>query len=233
MDTHLNIIVVEDHDDLRVATVEALSKLGHRVRGVDCAEALDDELGAFLADTLLLDLNLPGEDGLSLARRIRRSYPEIGILMITARDRGSDITIGYGSGADIYLTKPTSIDQITAALNALTRRLRVKPSSESMFRINPQTCQLTGPKAKVDVSANEFVLLSALAKAKGNRLETWQILESLGKSSDESAKATLEVQLVRLRKKLESAGADTVTIKAIRGAGYQLCIPILISKESG
>jgi DNA-binding response OmpR family regulator len=233
MDTHLNIIVVEDHDDLRVATVEALSKLGHRVRGVDCAEALDDELGAFLADTLLLDLNLPGEDGLSLARRIRRSYPEIGILMITARDRVSDITIGYGSGADIYLTKPTSIDQITAALNALTRRLRVKPSSESIFRINPQTCQLTGPKAKVDVSANEFVLLSALAKAKGNRLETWQILESLGKSSDESAKATLEVQLVRLRKKLESAGADTVTIKAIRGSGYQLCIPILISKESG
>lgn len=233
MNMSLNILVVEDHDDLRDATVEALSKLGHRVRGIDCAESFDDELGVFVPDALLLDLNLPGEDGITLARRVRNSYPDIGIIMVTARVLDSDVSIGYESGADIYLTKPSSIDQIAAALNALVRRLRFNSGAESIFSINPLTLQLSGPKAKVDLSGQEFLLLSALARAKENRLETWQVLETLGKLVDDSSKSTLEVQLVRLRKKLESAGADTATIKSIRGFGYQLCIPVLISKEAG
>ncbi len=229
----LNILVVEDHDDLRDATVDALRELGHHVRGIDCAECFDDELGVFVPDALLLDLNLPGEDGLSLARRARNFYPDIGIIMISARNLDSDVSIGYGNGADIYLTKPSSMDQVVAALNALVRRLRLNSGAERVFRINPLTLQLTGPKDKVDLSGQDYMLLSALARAKENRLETWQVLQSLGKAVDESAKATLEVQLVRLRKKLELAGASSATIKSIRGFGYQLCIPVSIDKQNG
>ena len=230
MDSTLNIIVVEDHEDLREATVAALSNLGHRVRGVDCAEALDDELARFRADLLLLDLNLPGEDGISLARRVRAAEPEIGIIMLTARTQLHDKTTGYDSGADLYLTKPTSIEELGAAIQALARRISPRPHARPELTLNPVTRQLQGTQATVDVSEHECALLMALAKAREQRLETWQILELSGKLDEEISKSTLEVQIVRLRKKLEQAGAAKPSIKAIRGIGYQLCLPVIIIK---
>ncbi len=126
MASGLNIIVVEDHDDLREVTVEALQGLGHRVRGLACAEALDAALRAAPADLLVLDLNLPGEDGISLARRVRVVRPELGIIMVTVRAQVRDKIEGYGSGADLYLAKPTSIEELEAAIKALARRLPTK-----------------------------------------------------------------------------------------------------------
>jgi DNA-binding response OmpR family regulator len=231
MDSPLNIIVIEDHDDLRLTTVESLLRQGHCVVGVACAEALDDELGSFPADVLLLDLNLPGEDGISLSKRLRAAFPALGIIMITARDQASDITNGYGSGADIYLTKPTSLEQISAALNSLSRRLRSSPSIEPGFKIDSVTLQLVGPKATVDLSEQEYLLLAALAKAKDHRLDTWQLLESTGRAPSDASKSSLEVQLVRVRKKLELAGANSPSIKSIRGSGYQLCISVIVTKS--
>ncbi|MFA7242201.1 MAG: response regulator transcription factor [Sulfuricellaceae bacterium] len=234
MATPLNIIVVEDHDELREVTVEALGNLGHVVRGVDCAEALDDELGAFRADILLLDLNLPGEDGISLARRIREALPEVGIIMVTARRQVRDKIEGYGSGADIYLTKPTSVEELDAAIQALSRRVRPAPALVTgHLRLNPATLQLSGPRSTIDVSDQECSLLIAFSKARDHRLENWQIIELSGKPFEEFSKSALEVQIVRLRKKIENAGAPPPTIKAIRGAGYQLCCPLMVSKESG
>ncbi|MCX7161450.1 MAG: response regulator transcription factor [Rhodocyclales bacterium] len=228
MDSALNIIVVEDHDELREVTVAALCGMGHVVRGVDCAEALDDELGAFRADILVLDLNLPGEDGISVARRMRAAGPDIGIIMVTAREAVRDKMTGYGSGADIYLTKPTSVEELGAAIQALSRRIRPDAPLAGQLTLNPVTLQLHGPRAVLDVSDQECALLSAFAKAAEHRLESWQMMELSGKGADEVSKSTLEVQIVRLRKKLEEAGAATPTIKAIRGRGYQLCVPLVV-----
>ena len=228
MDSALNIIVVEDHDELREVTVAALCGMGHVARGVDCAEALDDELGAFRADILVLDLNLPGEDGISVARRMRAAGPDIGIIMVTAREAVRDKMTGYGSGADIYLTKPTSVEELGAAIQALSRRVRPDAPLASRLTLNPVTLQLLGPQAVLDVSDQECALLSAFAKAAEHRLETWQMMELSGKGADEVSKSTLEVQIVRLRKKLEEAGAAAPTIKAIRGRGYQLCVPLVV-----
>jgi DNA-binding response OmpR family regulator len=229
MDSALNILVVEDHDDLRDATVAALSFLGHVVLGVASGEALDDELGSFRPNVLVLDLNLPGEDGLSIARRLRQSEPGIGIIMVTARDQSRDVTRGYGSGADIYLTKPTSPEVLGAAVQALARRLL--PSADSTpVTVNPNTLQLTGPKAVANLSDHECSLLIALATAHDRRLETWQLMEMGGRDITDFNKTALEAQLVRLRKKLEQVGASTPVIKAIRGQGYQLCIAIEVRK---
>ena len=228
MDSALNIIVVEDHDELREVTVAALCGMGHVARGVDCAEALDDELGAFRADILVLDLNLPGEDGISVARRMRAAGPDIGIIMVTAREAVRDKMTGYGSGADIYLTKPTSVEELGAAIQALSRRIRPDAPLAGQLTLNPVTLQLHGPRAVLDVSDQECALLSAFAKAAEHRLESWQMMELSGKGADEVSKSTLEVQIVRLRKKLEEAGAATPTIKAIRGRGYQLCVPLVV-----
>ncbi len=126
MGSGLNIIVVEDHDDLREVTVEALRGLGHEARGLACAEALDAALRAAPADLLVLDLNLPGEDGIHLARRVRSARPEIGIIMVTVREQVRSRIEGYASGADLYLTKPTSLEELEAAIGALARRLRAQ-----------------------------------------------------------------------------------------------------------
>lgn len=228
MDSPLNIIVVEDHDDLREITVAALGYLGHKVRGAHCAEALDDELGSFRADVLVLDLNLPGEDGLSLARRMRSAMPRIGIIMVTVREQIPDKTQGYDSGADLYLTKPTSMEELGAAIRALSRRLLPNRSMEAMIRLNPLRLQLHGPEAVVNVSNQEALLLIALGKAVHQRLETWQMLEILEVNPGGISKNALEVQITRLRKKLGQVGAKDPTIKAIRGTGYQLCVPVVL-----
>ncbi len=232
MDTPLNIVVVEDHADLREATVAALCSMGHDARGIDCAEALDDELGAFRADLLVLDLNLPGEDGLSLARRIRAAEPGIGIIMVTGRTQVNDRMRGYGSGADIYLPKPASVEELGAAIQALARRIRPAASAGDAISLNPTKLQLQGPKQQVNVSDHESTLLLALSKAKDHRLENWQLMELSGSAVEDQSKAVLEVQIARLRKKLEQAGAPAPTIKAIRGTGYQLCVAVQITKSA-
>ena len=232
MNNPLNIVVVEDHDALREVTVEALRQRGYNVRGIDCAEALDDELGAFRADLLVLDLNLPGEDGLSLARRIRAAQPDIGIIMVTGRTHVSDRMLGYGSGADIYLPKPASVEEIGAAIQALSRRISPPAIEQNALSLNTITLQLQGPKNLVKLSDLESTLLSAFAKALDHRLERWQLIELSGKATEKVSKTALEVQIVRLRKKLEQAGAPAPTINAIRGAGYQLCVALQITKAT-
>ena len=231
MDTRLNIILVEDNDDLREATSEALQAMGHDVRAVDCAEALDDEIGLFVADVLVLDLNLPGEDGLSLGRRLRAANPDVGIIMVTARNKVQDITAGYGSGADIYLTKPSTSEELGAALQAVARRLRPRAAPSSQITLNQVTRQLNGPLAQIDLSQHECILLAAFAQAHDNCLENWQLIELSAKASDAATKAALEVQIVRLRKKLEHVGAPHPTIKVIRGTGYQLCAAVELRKS--
>ncbi len=119
----MNILVIEDHDPLREVTIFALTEMGHKVRGIGSAEALNAELEISVPHILILDLNLPGEDGLSLAGRLRRMHPTIGIVMVTARNELTDKISGYESGADIYLTKPTSLEELAAAVNALSRRI--------------------------------------------------------------------------------------------------------------
>ena len=101
MAANLNIVVVEDNEDLRDAIVEVLAALGHRVLGLSCAEELGDEGAQAMIDLLVVDLNLPGEDGVSLSRRLRRTQPGLCIPMMTARDTLRDKVAGSEAGADI------------------------------------------------------------------------------------------------------------------------------------
>jgi DNA-binding response OmpR family regulator len=225
----LNIMVVEDHDALRDVTVETLAQRGHNVRGVDSAEALSDEPGLFHIDLLVIDLNLPGEDGISLAARIRAAQPDIGIIMVTARNQARDRMAGYDNGADIYLTKPTSADELVAAVRALTRRIRPEASTESDFLLNMAALELRGPQGKVSLSSIEAAQLAAFVRAKDQQLESWQLIDLTDKPVNESSKKALEVQMVRLRKKFQQVGTGEHIIKAIRGQGYRLCLKVGLS----
>jgi DNA-binding response OmpR family regulator len=231
MSTPLNIMVVEDHDALREVTMEALSQRGHNVRGVDCAEALPDEPGLFPIDLLVIDLNLPGEDGMSLAARIRAAQPDIGIIMVTARNQVRDRMAGYDSGADIYLTKPTSAEELIAAVRALTRRIKPGEPADSAFTVSLSALTLQGPQGKVGLSGHEAAMLVAFVRAKDQQMESWQLIAVTAKEVCEASKKALEVQIVRLRKKLQQCGAEDTTIKAIRGQGYRLCVKVGLSAD--
>jgi DNA-binding response OmpR family regulator len=118
----LNIVVVEDHDDLRELTCLALSHRGHHVVGLSCAEELEDQAGGGPVDVFVIDLNLPGEDGISLTQRLRHVYPLVGIVMLTARSQNKDKVLGYDSGADLYMTKPVNFEELCAAIQSFARR---------------------------------------------------------------------------------------------------------------
>jgi DNA-binding response OmpR family regulator len=215
----LSIVVVEDNDVLRDITVDFLQNLGHDVRGVFDGESLDECLAQRPCDILVLDLNLPGEDGLSICQRLRRASPSIGIVMLTARAHALQRVQGYDSGADIYLAKPTANEELGAAVASLGRRL-VKPPTN--FLADGQTLQLQGPGGQEALTEADMKILRSLCMAPQQQLAYWQLLELLDMSPSEEAKSALEVRIARLRKKMVSVGMPEPTIKSVRRFGYQL-----------
>ena len=234
MASKLNITVVEDHDALRAVTIEALRQQGHKVQGIACAEAIDDEGAIAPSDLFIIDLNLPGEDGLSLSKRIRRGNPRAGIIMATGRTQVDDRIAGYENGADVYLSKPVEMQELLAAVTAVSRRAelwRSRPQSEGEegFHVDTRSLTLSGPGGTTVISASELRMLIAFQTSYARQLEYWQLMELLGHSPDDFRKASLEVKIVRLRKKLVQVGADLGCLRAIRLVGYQLCIPLKIT----
>lgn len=222
----LNIVVFEANDDLRDTTVDALGRMGHVACGIGSVARLDDALGD--TDLVILDINLAGEDGLAITRRVRHDHPDIGIFVLSANTRTDDKVAAYNSGADLYLTKPVPLKELGAAINAIGRRLSPLDSASQTVKLSPTALQLIGPQTVVDVTKRDCDLLCAFASTTGQALDNTRILELLGKTAGEANKAALEVQVVRLRKKLEQCGAARPTIKSIRGFGYQLCTRLAI-----
>ena len=125
------ILIVEDNNSLRAVMTEVLQQHGCAVQAVADAESLCESVAVSLFDMALLDLNLPGENGLSLSKRLRQIFPRLGIIMVTARTQVSDKVCGYESGADIYLTKPVEVTELIASVQALGRRLALQNQFDS------------------------------------------------------------------------------------------------------
>ena len=228
MPTLLNIVVLEDHDTLRELTVAALQKHGHNVAGVYAAEDLDEIFSTRNIDVLILDLNLPGEDGLSVARRLKSAMPKLHIIVTTARGEIQDRVNGYESGADIYLPKPVSEQELVAAVANHARRLEQDGGQQASLKVDSLKLTLTGQQI-VKLTHTELVLLKALAQAPDQRAENWRLLQATRRELDEKSKASLEVQIVNLRKKIVQVGYTDPSIRAIRGEGYQLVCPVQIT----
>jgi len=126
MTTSLSIIVVEDNDSLRKATVAMLVREGHQASGLVSAEEVDGVIHDIKPDIFVIDLNLPGEDGISLAKRLKTAMPLVGIIMVTARNRLDERLEGYENGADIYLTKPVAPSELLATVSSLGRRMKIE-----------------------------------------------------------------------------------------------------------
>lgn len=227
MDTFLKIALVEDNDDLRDLLTRDITRAGYAVHTAECAEDLDDLVAHTSIDLLILDLTLPGEDGLSIARRYKRANPDKYIIMLTARGREQDRINGYESGADVYLTKPISSSELMAAIGSVSRRL-LKQQNLIDVALNVRSMTLTGVKT-IALNRQEVVMLKALSESPNGNLPYFRLLELCGEQEiNDYTKAALEVRMVRLRKKLAEAGIEGKTIRAIRGEGYHLLSQIQI-----
>lgn len=228
----LNIVLVEDHDILRQMLAQALEEAGHQVTALSCAEELEDVSGGHPADIFLIDLTLPGEDGLSLARRVRAAYPLAGLIIVTARSGLGDKLDGYACGADLYLTKPLEVPELCAAIAALGRRRRrvddLLTQQHSLILSQRQMTLGQPGRDPVHLSAAETAMLTAFSRSPGQRIAYWQIAEMLGLDLQTYAKSSLEVRIVRLRKRMIEAGAGPDCIESVRNYGYQLCASIQI-----
>lgn len=228
MATQLSIVIVEDNNDLRTLLCNALRKEGHRVTPLSCAEELEDQAGSDHADAFVIDINLPGEDGLSLAQRIRKAHPLVGIIILSARSALDDKLNGYDCGADIYLTKPIALPELSAALRSFARRRGATLKHLAPEGLILNKLELQGQQSSVKLTAQEAIVLTALARAPSGRLETWQLADLLDTEVDDSFKSSLAVRMVRLRKKLTDAGAEGLVIESLRNFGYQLTTQIEI-----
>ncbi len=226
------VALVEDDRLLREEISSHLLAHGFEVHAVNSATALDDLMARTPVDLYILDLNLPGEGGLSLCRRLRYTLPNAGIAILTARVSLNDRIAGYEmGGADIYLTKPVAPDELVMVLRSLGRRInKNKISHDWSLNLRDRTLKSPHTESKLRLTNREKILLVALIQAKENTLESGELCDLYtGDDSDDlMSKHALEELVARLRKKLRSAlpeGAEQ-PIKSVWGVGYQLCIPI-------
>lgn len=225
----LDIVVVEDHEQLREQLVLFLQRPGWQVRGADCGEEMDELLRTRPAQIVVLDLNLPFEDGTSIARRLRMAMPQMGIVMLTARTRPSDRTAGYESGADVYLTKPTNVQELESVILNLARRLT--PPAETGLVLDMTAMALrTAAGIAVPLTVTEVQLLHHLAMAPERQLDTDYLVHRLYHDPHAPPRREhLIVMISRLRSKInESALPHKDIVRAMRGYGYRLTMPITV-----
>ena len=224
----MKIIVVEDHQDLREAFVEHLLNDGYNVQGASCGEDMDLHMATGAVDLIILDLGLPGESGLDIARRVRAAQADMNIIMLTAHTTEDDRIRGYESGADMYLPKPISPQELSAAVRAVHRRVVALTQTGAMLALNVLRMTLISPDGEAGISKSDTALLKALATASDRRLAYWRLFEVTERAPSDAAKGQLELQIFRLRKKLAEIGVPEDLIKSVRKEGYQLTQQIRI-----
>jgi DNA-binding response OmpR family regulator len=229
----LVVALVEDDPLLRNEIEVHLKAHDFEVHAVNSASALDDLNARIPFDLFIIDLNLPGEDGLSLCRRLRHALPNAGIVIMTARVALLDRIAGYKQGgADIYLVKPVAPDELVLILMSLGRRLKqVKTGEAWALSLRDRTLISPYSEQKLRLTSREKTLLVALVQAKENTLESGVLCDLFGDDEEDVAgmsKHALEELVARLRKKLKSVQPEDAEagIKSVWGVGYQLCLQI-------
>ena len=221
----LSISLVEDNVDLRLMLTNILRDEGHLVNAYESAEQMLESQGMVDVEVFIIDINLPGEDGLSLARRLHAVSPDVHIIMVTARHDLQARVRGYDSGADLYLVKPIQVPELIAALRRVARRKYHRPQ-ETNLTLNKS--MLIGELGEERLTRDEVVLLTGLARAPLGKLETWQFAALLETEMSESFRSSLVLRISRLRKKLLKVSGSGELIEPLRHIGYRLLVKVTV-----
>ncbi|MCB9626846.1 MAG: response regulator transcription factor [Sandaracinaceae bacterium] len=223
----IKVLLVEDDERLAALTTQYLE--GHGLvmsRSSTGPDALA-QVASRQFDVVLLDLNLPGLDGLAVCRRIRERSA-VPIIMVTARDELFDRVIGLDAGADDYVSKPFSARELLSRIHATVRRARGSVGPElgqlevGRLRMVPERLAVYLDQQPVETTSHEFAILYALAKNAGRALSREQLLDLAKGNAEESFDRSVDVHISRLRSKLGDDARKPTLLKTIRGVGYLL-----------
>jgi DNA-binding response OmpR family regulator len=231
-----HILAVDDDPTMRQLIADYLGGHELRVTTVGDGSAMQTVLDEQVVDLVVLDLRLPGEDGMALARRLR-DESAIPIIMLTGRAEEADRVMGLELGADDYLTKPFSPRELLARIRTILRRRRAevrqgRPDGIRAYRfdgweLNLNTRRLTAADGRgVPLSNGEFSLLVVLLGAPQRILTRDQLLDLSRLHNDEVYNRSVDVQILRLRRKIERDAAQPRYIRTERGAGYLFGVPV-------
>jgi two-component system, OmpR family, response regulator len=231
MDSAPHVLFVEDDPEIRGLVADFLRQSGLRVTVAEDGEEMDRELSGNGVDLLILDIMLPKEDGLSLCRRVRASG-NLPVIMLTARGGEFDRVVGLEMGADDYLTKPFSSNELLARVRALLRRsqyqsLEPRNRRRSVLTFANWRLDLIARRlhsrdgTRVPLTGGEFELLVAFCEHPNKVLTRDQLLEFTTRGKTSAAiDRSIDIQVSRLRRKIEKDPKDPVLIQTVRSGGY-------------
>ena len=246
------IIVVEDDLAQQEELVSYLAYMGHEVKGVESGVALDLCLQQFIPEIILLDYNLPGENGSALAERLREQFGlTIGIVMVTARGRAEDrieyrragaddylvkprmenLVEGRRAGADDHLVKPVDFQEILSIIDNLL--LRIQPSAElgEVWTLRRTRAELQPPSGPpIPLVASEVAILAALAAQEHHKATRDTLVRALDKDPFTYDTRALEAGISRLRRKLPPMPDGRNPLQAMRGSGYQFLRTLVVAQ---
>lgn len=221
----MKVLVVEDHRQLADLTKRALVEDGYVVDVAHDGQVALDMFDINSYDVIVLDIMLPEVDGITVCRTIRKSNLDIPIIMLTARDGLDDKVKGLDSGADDYLVKPFSFDELSARIRALLRRGKKAEATileVGGLTLNPATKTITCNGVPLPLTAKEFTLLQYFMRNSGRVIPKSELLEHVWDTNYNGLSNVLETYVRYLRQKLRQSGGSVTTIETYRNLGYML-----------
>lgn len=221
----MKVLVAEDHQSIARFTRNGLESAGFVV---DVSANGDDAYHLATTqqyDAIVLDIMLPGRDGLSILEHLRKAKNAVPVILVTARATLDERLQGLNLGADDYLTKPFYIEELIARIHAVVRRTGGMPQSILQIgelKLNLLTRDVRLAETKIELTAREFNLLEYLMRSPGRVLTRTQLLEHLWGYSFDPGTNLVDVNVQRLRKKLAEAGDHAGMIETVRGVGYSI-----------
>ena len=220
------ILVVDDEAHIVELARIYLTREGYDVEGVgDGAQALI-RFGQIKPDLVVLDIMLPGSDGLTICKEIRKQS-QVPIIMLTAKDEVTDKVVGLEVGADDYLTKPFHPQELVARAKALLRRAKIEPDQPKLIRagkleVDLERHEIRHGKAKVQLRPKEFDLLALLARHPGRVFQRSELLDLVWGYDFPGHTRTVDVHVQQVREKLAAAEITDPSIQTVWGVGYRL-----------
>ncbi|NDV51440.1 MULTISPECIES: response regulator [unclassified Salipiger] len=224
-----HVLICDDEQDLREMVGEYLGKRGYRTTLAGGAAELREKLAQERPDLILLDINMPGEDGLSVLRSLQGPEAPM-VIMLTAAGEVIDRVVGLEMGADDYLAKPVDLRELASRIKAVLRRQTTAPEAapraRTRFRFGKTWLDLDAAKLfdeagiELPLTAMEFNLLKLFARNRGRVLNRDQILEGAHDRSWDPFDRSIDIRISRLRKKIEVNPAKPEVIRTVRGVGY-------------
>jgi DNA-binding response OmpR family regulator len=222
----LRVLVVEDEVSIRQGLCDVLAFRGYRVEAVADGRSALEQVARQSFDLILLDLMLPEIDGFAVCASIRKDGREVPIVMLTAKGSEEDILRGFELGADDYVTKPFSVRQLLARVQALLKRagrLGTESFRAGAFEINPEHSLAKSAQGSVELTAKEVQILRLLSEEPGRIVSRRTLLREVwGMNNVENVETrTVDMHMAKLRKKL--GDDDAALVETVRGQGYRIC----------